>query len=118
LGTGSLDALAAAGGLDRRPDPRRFRMLLGVDGIAPHAEDGWLGRRVRVGGAVVVPRGNVGRCVVTTYDPGTAASDLDTLHLLAGYRADVDATEALPFGIWAEVAQPGRVAVGDPVAVD
>ena len=118
LGTGSLDALAAAGGLDRRPDPRRFRMLLGVDGIAPHAEDGWLGRRVRVGGAVVVPQGNVGRCVVTTYDPGTAGSDLDTLHLLAGYRADVDTTEALPFGIWAEVARPGRVAVGDPVAVD
>ncbi|HZD69060.1 MAG TPA: hypothetical protein VFA45_09150, partial [Actinomycetes bacterium] len=110
--------LAAAGGLDRRPDPRRFRMLLGVDGIAPHAEDGWLGRPVRVGGAVVVPRGHVGRCVVTTYHPQTAAHDLDTLHLLTRYRGDVDSTEALPFGVWAEVTHPGRVAVGDPVTVD
>jgi uncharacterized protein YcbX len=118
LGTGSLDALAAAGGLGRRPDPRRFRMLLGVDGIEPHAEDGWLGRRVRIGGALLVPRGNVGRCVVTTYHPDTAAPDLDTLKLLAAYRADVSTTEALPFGVWAEVAEPGQVAVGDPVAVD
>jgi uncharacterized protein len=118
LGTGSLDAFAAAGGLDRRPDPRRFRMLLGVDGVAPHAEDGWLGRHVRVGSAVLVPRGNVGRCVVTTYHPDTAAHDLDTLKLLARYRAGVRTTEALPFGVWAEVVEPGPVAVGDPVAVD
>jgi uncharacterized protein len=115
LGTGSLDAFAAAGGLERRPDPRRFRMLLGVDGIAPHAEDG---RRVRVGDAVVVPRGHVGRCVVTTHHPDTAARDLDTLKLLGSYRAGIDTAEALPFGVWAEVIEPGHVAIGDPVAVD
>jgi uncharacterized protein len=118
LGTGSLDALAVAAGLDRRPDPRRFRMLLGIDGTAPHEEDGWLGRRVRVGDAVVVPRGNVGRCVVTTHHPDTAERDLDTLKLLAEYRAGVETTEALPFGVWAEVVNPGRVAVGDTVAVE
>jgi len=117
LGTGSLDALAVAAGLDRRPDPRRFRMLLGVDGTAPHEEDGWLGRRVRVGDAVVLPQGHVGRCAVTTYHPVTAEHDLDTLKLLATYRGGVTASEALPFGVWAEVIAPGQVAVGDPVVV-
>jgi hypothetical protein len=90
-------------------------MTLGVDGVEAHAEDGWLGRRVAVGEAVVVPRGNVGRCRVTTLDPDTGVSDLDTLDALAEYRRDVETTEPLPFGVWCEVVEPGRIAVGDPV---
>ena len=50
-------------------DPRRFRMLIGIDGASAHEEDGWIGKRVQVGEAVVVPGGNVGRCQVTTRDP-------------------------------------------------
>jgi uncharacterized protein YcbX len=118
LGTASLDAFAAAAGLDGRPDARRFRMLLGVDGIEAHEEDGWLGCRVRVGEAVVVPRGNVGRCAVTSYDPDSCERDLDTLRVLRDYRARVLTTEPLPFGVWGEVVEPGRVAVGDPVLAD
>jgi uncharacterized protein YcbX len=118
IGTGSLDALGAAAGLERRPDARRFRMLLGVDGIGPHEEDGWLGRRVCVGEACVVPRGNVGRCAVTTYDPDTTERDLETLDVIGRYRANVLTTEPLPFGVWGEVVEPGRVAVGDPVDVE
>jgi hypothetical protein len=117
VGTGSLEALGAAAGLDGRPDARRFRMLLGVEGIAPHAEDAWLGREVRVGAARVIPRGNVGRCAVTTYDPDTAERDLETLDVIARYRASVLTTEPLPFGVWGEVVEPGRVAVGDPVDI-
>ena len=90
-------------------DGRRFRMNFGVDGIEPHAEDGWLGRRVAVGEAVVVPQGNVGRCVVTTQNPDTGRTDLDTLKALAAYRGDVETTEPLPFGVHAAVAEPGRV---------
>jgi MOSC domain-containing protein len=115
IGSASLEALGAAAGLDRRPDGRRFRMLLGVDGTAPHEEDGWLGCRVRVGEAGVLLRGNVGRCAVTTYDPDTAERDLETLDVIGRYRADVLTTEPLPFGVWGEVVEPGRVAVGDPV---
>ena len=118
LGTASLDALARAAGLEARPDARRFRMLLGVDGLDAHEEDTWLGNRVRVGEAVVVPRGNVGRCAVTTFDPDTCERDLDTLHVLREYRARVLTTEPLPFGVWGEVVEPGRVAVGDPVVVE
>ncbi len=117
LSLASLDALARAAGVDGPVDPRRFRMLIGVAGVPAHAEDGWLGREVRVGSAVVVPLGNVGRCVVTTLDPERAVSDLDTLAALAAYRGAQPATESLPFGVWARVEQPGTVAVGDPVVV-
>ena len=112
VGTASLEALASAAGVDT-VDGRRFRMLFGVDGLAPHEEDGWLGRRVQVGSAVVEPHGNVGRCAVTTLDPDTGVSDLDTLRVLGAYRGEVRTTEPLPFGIWGEVAEPGRVRLGD-----
>jgi uncharacterized protein YcbX len=114
VGTASLEALASAAGVDA-VDGRRFRMLFGVDGLAPHEEDGWLGRRVRVGSAVVEPRGNVGRCAVTTLDPDTGVSDLDTLRVLGAYRGGVPTTEPLPFGIWGEVVEPGRVRLRDSV---
>ena len=115
VSTASLTSLGAAAGVDRPVDGRRFRMTIGVDGVAPHAEDAWLGRQVRVGGAVVVPRGNVGRCAVTTLDPDRGVRDLDTLGTLAEYRAVVPTSEPLPFGVWCEVVRPGPVALGDPV---
>ncbi len=117
LSTASLEALARAAGVER-VDPRRFRMLFGVEGVAAHAEDGWIGCRVRIGEAVVVPRGNVGRCAVTTCNPDTGRRDLDTLRALAAYREGVKTTERLPFGVWGEVAEPGRVRLGDPVEVE
>ncbi len=96
-------------------DGRRFRMNFGIDGVPPHAEDGWLGRRVALGEAVVIPQGNVGRCVVTTQSPSSGQTDLDTLKALAAYRRDVETTEPLPFGVHAAVVEPGRVRVGDLV---
>jgi uncharacterized protein YcbX len=114
LGTGSLQAMARALGVDE-VDERRFRMNFGIEGLAEHGEDEWLGRRVRLGGAVVVPQGNVGRCAVTTQNPDTGTPDLDTLKALAAYRREAETTEPLPFGVHAAVAQPGRVRVGDAV---
>lgn len=114
LGTGSLRALARELGV-AAVDARRFRMNFGIDGLDEHEEDQWLGRRVRLGEAMVVPQGHVGRCAVTTQNPDTGAPDLDTLAALAGYRPGPDATEPLPFGVHAAVAHPGRVRVGDTV---
>jgi uncharacterized protein YcbX len=116
VSTAALEALAEAAGIDGPIDGRRFRMTFGVDGIAAHVEEDWLGRRVAVGNAVIVPRGNVGRCRVTKLGPETGTPDLETLDVIAEYRADVQTTEPLPFGVWCEVVQEGRVAVGDPVA--
>jgi uncharacterized protein YcbX len=115
VSTASLDALAAAAGVARPVDGRRFRMTIGVDGVEAHAEDAWLGRRVRVGGATVAVRGNVGRCAVTTLHPDHGVRDLDTLGIIAAYRGELPTSEPLPFGVWCEVVEPGPVAVGDPV---
>jgi uncharacterized protein YcbX len=90
-------------------------MNFGVDGLEPHEEDRWIGRRVRVGEAVVVPQGNVGRCAITTQNPDTGRADLDTLKALARYRGDLDTTEPLPFGVHAAVVEPGRVRLGDAI---
>ncbi len=96
-------------------DGRRFRMLFEIDGVGPHEEDTWIGQRVRIGDAVVQPVGDVGRCVVTKCDPDTGTSDLDTLGALARYRREGQ-TEPLPFGVYGEVVEPGRVRLGDPVS--
>jgi uncharacterized protein YcbX len=116
LSVASLERMAQEAGV-ASVDPRRFRMLIGIDGATAHEEDGWIGKRVRVGGAVLVPGGNVGRCVVTTRLPGRTETDLDTLKVLAGYRRDLPTTEPLAFGIWARVERAGRIALGDDIAV-
>ena len=114
LATASLEALAGELGVGA-VDGRRFRMNFGIEGLEPHAEDAWVRKRIAIGDAVVIPQGHVGRCAITTQNPDTGVADLDTLKALAAYRGDLEATEPLPFGVHAAVAQPGRVRVGDPV---
>ena len=118
LSLASLERLAGEAGIEGPVDPRRFRMLIGIDGATAHEEDGWIGKRVLVGEAVVAPGGNVGRCRVTTMDPDTGTVDLDTLEVLARYRADVVSSERLSFGVWARVERAGRVALGDEIALE
>jgi uncharacterized protein len=117
LSVASLDELGRSAGVDHAVDPRRFRMLIGIDGLQSHEEDTWIGRVVDVGSAALRPAAHCGRCAVTTQDPDTGAVTLDTLRVLAGYRGHVETTEPLPFGVWGEVVTPGRVRVGDPVRV-
>lgn len=95
-------------------DPRRFRMLFDLEGCAEHEEDTWDGRRVRIGEAVLRVGGPVPRCAATTRHPESGVRDLDTLRLIKGYRGVRDG-EAIDFGVYAFVEQPGRVRVGDPV---
>ena len=118
VSTGSLEALQAAAGAEWPVDGRRFRMTIGIDAAEPHLEDGWIGERVAVGAAVVLVREKTGRCAVTTLDPDTGVRDLDTLGAIAAYRDGVPTREPLPFGVWCEVVEPGRVALGDPVGVE
>lgn len=111
---GTLDRLAHEAGA-AEVDGRRFRMLFGIEGVEAHAEDGWVGRRVGMGDAVVTLQALVGRCAVTTHDPDTGVPDLDTLRILAGYRSEVESAEPLPIGVWGGVEGPGTVRVGDAV---
>jgi uncharacterized protein YcbX len=110
----SLERLREETGSERPIDGRRFRMLFEIDGVGAHEEDGWIGADVAVGDAVVSPVGDVGRCAVTTRDPDTGVSDLDTLGALSRYRRE-GRTEPLPFGVYGAVVVPGRVRVGDAV---
>jgi len=116
LSRGSLERLREQSGERDSVDARRFRMTFGIDGVAPHEEDRWVERDVRIGEALVRVTGNVGRCVVTTRDPDGGAVDFPTLHHLQAYRADVETSEPLPFGVHARVVEPGPVRLGDAVA--
>lgn len=118
LSTASLNALRDAAGETSAIDARRFRMLFGIDGVEAHEEDSWLDRAVRIGGATVRVRGNVGRCIVTSRDPDTGMRNLSTLDVLAEYRSGVETTEPLPFGVWGEIIRPGPVGLGDGVELE
>jgi uncharacterized protein YcbX len=110
----SLERLRVEVGATTPVDGRRFRMLLEIDGVPAHAEDEWIGSRIRVGQAEIDIGGDVGRCVITTLDPDSGTRDLDTLGALAGYRRE-GRTEPLPFGVYGAVKTPGPVHVGDSI---
>jgi MOSC domain-containing protein len=116
VSTASLERFRREAEVGAPVDGRRFRMLFEIEGVSEHEEDEWIGRRVRLGDAVVVPVGDVGRCAVTTHHPETGETDLDTLRVLAGYRPE-GKTERLPLGVHGAVVEPGRVRVGDPVGL-
>ncbi|PWU59414.1 MOSC domain-containing protein, partial [Micromonospora globispora] len=113
----SLDALngwlAEAG---EPPVPMtRFRPNLVVDGAPAWAEDGWAGRRLRVGSTVLRAAGPCDRCVVTTTDQETGVRGKEPLRTLARHRT---IGQKLLFGLHMVPDGPGEVRVGDPVAVE
>ena len=115
---GSLRELAAQLGVDA-VDGRRFRMLIEVEGAGAHEEDTWIGRDVAIGSAVLQITKPDARCAITTQDPDTGERDLDTLRTLLryrGFRAD-DPERKIDFGVLGEVRTPGRISIGDELAV-
>lgn len=115
LSDASLAELARRSGEDQ-VDGRRFRMLVHVAGTEPLEEETWIGRRVRVGEAVVRVTKPDARCRMTTRNPETGVRDFDTLKAIKAYRGvRVGDGKAIDFGVYADVEEPGRVRVGDPV---
>ena len=109
----SLRRLAERSGVDE-VDGRRFRMLVQVGGTGPHEEDAWIGGTVRIGEALVRVTKQDARCRMTTRNPDTGVRDFDTLRAIKDYRG-VRNGKSIDFGVYAEVVEPGRVRVGDPV---
>ena len=72
-----------------------------------------MGRSVRAGDALLSVIRLDPRCALTTRDPETGRRDADTLHWLASYRRGDDGQ--VYCGLYADVLEPGRVAVGDTV---
>ncbi len=92
----------------------RFRPSVVVAGAAPWAEDGWQGRRLRIGAAVFRGVDLCDRCVVTTIDPETGDKTRQPLKVLGRYR---NMDQGLMFGLNLVVERPGPIAVGDPFEV-
>jgi uncharacterized protein YcbX len=93
------------------PDSRRFRMTVTVTGAGPWAEHSWSGQQVTIGDIALRVLAPVPRCVVTTRNPESGATDARILHALARLRGKNDIT----FGVWCEIIRPGHIQVGDLV---
>ncbi|MCZ4433036.1 MOSC domain-containing protein [Agrobacterium sp. SOY23] len=123
LTTGSLADLSRR--LGYQADHRRFRANLIVDCDEPYAEDSWCGTTMRVGSAVIKCRSSVPRCVVTQLDPETGKNNARTVAALLEYRKKVHLPDGLMpsyanpgFASYAEVVEPGEVALGDRVTLE
>ncbi len=115
MSAASVARLAREAGLESI-DSRRFRSLFELEGCEEHAEDGWQGRRLRAGEALIEVGEPVIRCAVTTRDPDTGERDFDALAWIAGYRGRGDDGEIF-FARYGRVVEPGLVRVGDDVQV-
>jgi hypothetical protein len=116
LGEASVAALqarlAAAGRPVAEGQPRRFRANIVVAGTAPHEEDAW--REVAVGPVRLGVGTACPRCVLTTVDPDSAATGVEPMRTLAGYRSREG---KVLFGMNATHAAPGVIRLGDVVRV-
>ena len=109
----SVAELARQGDHEGPLDAARFRMTIEIDGCEPHEEDTWGGRELSVGTARLKIAEPVPRCIVTTWDPETGERDFPTLKVIHDYRGRNE--DGLPFGVYAEVVEPGDISVGDAV---
>ncbi len=89
----------------------RWRGNFVLEGLAPWQEFEWLGKRLRIGGAELLIRERIGRCLSTTANPATGKRDVDTLGILESGWQHTD------FGICAEVIGSGAVRREDPVVL-
>lgn len=114
LTTASLAALRA-----RRPesawDPRRFRpnILIETEGREGFPEQDWSGRRLRAGTALLELGKPTSRCVMTTHPQPHFELAADPGILWALGEAC-----AARLGVYAGVARPGELAVGDEVVLE
>lgn len=96
-------------------DERRLRpnLVVAVPGAGAFVEDGWVGRRLRVGmagaGLVVEVQGLTERCVMTNADHDDLPYSSRPLKLLAG--------RDLMLGVNVKVVRAGRVSVGDQLVL-
>ena len=92
-------------------DVRRYRPNLVVDGIAALAEDAWVGRSLRLGTVLATVRCKTERCVLPSRgQPDGVDQDRALLRFLSSQRG-------FCVGIYLQIEQPGRFAVGDAVTV-
>ena len=90
-------------------DPRRFRANFYFDGGRPWQELDWVGREIRLGSIRLRGVKAITRCAATNVDPESGQRDLNIPRALEqGYRH-------INMGLYAEVLDPGTVAIGDTI---
>lgn len=108
----SLSSLAALGTAAGTPLSRhRFRGNLWVDGWAPWAERELIGKRLRVGKALLEVAMPITRCRATCANPETGVDDVETLDALTALKGDT------LFGLYTTVLEGGKIEQGDRVEI-
>ena len=89
----------------------RWRANFWIEGLAPFAERQLIGKKLRLGQAMLEVTEPKVRCLATTANPDTGLRDADTLGALRGLCGDQE------FGIYARVIAGGDVQRGDRLEV-
>jgi uncharacterized protein YcbX len=105
IGLASVAELGAKAGMEL--DPLRFRANIHVSGGRPFAELDWIGREILLGGARLRVFKRTQRCAATEVNPATAQRDAKPPRWLRDHYGHMD------LGIYAEVLEGGKVALGD-----
>lgn len=110
----SINSLSSHGAVEGRVGKdisiHRWRGNLWIDGLGPWEEFEWVGRRIRIGGAVVRIEERITRCKATMANPETGRRDIDTL-------AALETWDHQDFGVYGVVLEGGQITVGDPLEV-
>ena len=102
----SLDAFAKA--TNTKPDSRRFRINIIIDGGAPFAEEALIGKTLRCGDALLLVKEPVGRCAAINVDPATAKRNPDDyVRFMKAHFGHSN------LGIFAEAINGGIIRLGD-----
>ena len=89
----------------------RWRANLWLDGLSPFEELAWVGKRIKIGAAILEVRETITRCAATTINPDTALRDAETLDALKATRGHQ------LFGVYATVLASGDIARADRVEI-
>lgn len=105
IGLSSLHALEQASGM--RLDPLRFRANVYVSGGSPWAEFDWIGQEIQLGQTKLRVMKRIVRCPATEVNPATGERDAKPPRWLRDHFGHTH------LGVYAEVIEGGRIAVGD-----
>lgn len=105
----ALQQRAIAAGIDAIFDVRRFRPNLLLESAEEgFVENGWSGRRLRVGSALLSLEMACPRCIMTTHGFAELPRDPRIMRALVRHNAG-------NLGVYASVLEAGQVTAGDPV---